>query len=130
MNDLKAAKARALGVATKVEKAKSDIVLLVENEYYNVINALEEITTAEVSMRLADSYYHSAEDGFKAGVVPYSELMDVQVNLSASKLSYINSVYNYSLSLARLLEASGLSSTLIEYRDNGAPIDIEYSLFR
>ena len=130
VNDLNAAKARALGVATKVEKAKSDIVLLVENEYYNVINALEEITTAEVSMRLADSYYHSAEDGFKAGVVPYSELMDVQVNLSASKLSYINSVYNYSLSLARLLEASGLSSTLIEYRDNGAPIDIEYSLFR
>ena len=78
ISNLKAASARVNSVAAKVEKAQSDIILLVENEYYNVINALENVATTESSIRLADNYYHSAEDGFKAGVVSYAELMDIK----------------------------------------------------
>lgn len=124
-NRLRASKAKAKSVEMIVEKAQSDIRLVVENEYYNVVNALNDITTAESSMRLSESYYQSAEDGFKAGVTSSTELMDAELGRSASKLSYINAVYNYCLSLARLLEASGLSHTLVEYRDNGVQIDIE-----
>jgi outer membrane protein TolC len=124
-NSLQASKAEMGSVMMMVDKARNDIRLLVENEYYNVINALEDITTAESSMRLAESYYVSAEDGFKAGVTSSTELMDAEVERSASKLSYINAVYNYCISLARLLEASGLSHTLVDYRDNGVQIDIK-----
>ena len=122
---LQAAKAKAKSVITDVENARSDIRLLVENEYYNMINALEDISTAEISIRLAESYYQSAYDGFKAGVTSSSELMDAEVNRSASKLSYIHAVYQYCLSLARLLEASGLSHLFDEHRKVGASIYIE-----
>ena len=118
-NKLRAAKAVANGVTTKVENAKNNIRLIVENEYYNVINALDNITTTESSIRLADSYFQSAQDGFKAGVTTSTELMDAEVNRSTSRLLYLNAVYEYCISLARLLEASGLSHTLSNSRENG-----------
>jgi outer membrane protein TolC len=118
-NKLRAAKAVANGVTTKVENAKNNIRLIVENEYYNVINALDNITTTESSIRLADSYFQSAQDGFKAGVTTSTELMDAEVNRSTSRLLYLNAVYEYCISLARLLEASSLSHTLSNYRENG-----------
>lgn len=117
-NKLRASKAVAEGVVTQVENARNNIRLLVENEYYNVINALDNIATAESAIRLVDSYFHSSQDGFKAGVATSTELMDAEINRSASRLSYLNAVYEYCISLTHLLEASGLSYTLNDYREN------------
>jgi outer membrane protein TolC len=122
---LQAAKREVDVVEREMEKARSDIVLLVENEYYNIMNALESISTAEASIDLAESYYQSAYDGFKAGVTSSTELMDAEVNRAASKLLYLDAVYQYTLSLARLLEVSGLTYLFEQHREYGSIVYID-----
>lgn len=128
MQMLRAAKSRVESVDAKIEKARSDVSLLVEQEYYNVINSLADIEASKSSIALAESYYNSAYEGFKEGVANATELLDAEVARAASLLSYLNSTYNYCVALARLLEASGLSHTFDEFRNNGELSHIENGL--
>ena len=122
---LKAAKSRVESVNMKIEKARDDISLLVEQEYYNVVNSLSDIMAAKHAIALAESYYNSAYEGFREGVVAASALLDAEVERAASMLSYLNSEYDYCLALARLLEVSGLSEQFVEFRDRGEMLKVE-----
>lgn len=124
----KAAKSRAEGVLAKVEKARSDILLLTEQEYYNVVNSLSDIEASRSMMLFAESYYNSAYEGFKEGVTTATQLLDAEVERAASHLSYLNATYNYCVAIARLLEASGLSHTLYDIMDNSEIVYMENSL--
>ena len=119
MQMLKAAKSRLEGVVAKIEKARSDISLFAEQQYYNVINSLADIDAAKSSMALADSYYMSTYESYKAGIATASQLLDAEVARAASVLSYLNVAYNHCLALVRLLRASGLSHMFDECRCNG-----------
>lgn len=120
----KAARSEAESVKYEVENARSDIMLLVDKEYYTLQNRLFNIAANERAMALAESYYHSASEGFREGVTSSTELMDACVEVAAAKVKYLNSAYEYCLSLARLLEASGLSGTLINYVAQGEKVFI------
>ena len=50
--------------------------------------------------------------------------MDARIALAASEVEYLDAVYSYVLSLARLLEVSGLSQEFILYIDSGVEVDI------
>ena len=106
------------------EKVKEDILLLVDKEYYALQNAMLDIDSSKRSIALAESYYTTALEGFKEGVTPSSELMDARIALAASEVEYLDAVYNYVLSLARLLEVSGLSGDFVSYVANGVEVDI------
>ena len=108
-------------LAAKVEE---DILLLVDKEYYALQNTLLNIDSSKRSIALAESYYTTALEGFREGVTPSSELMDARIALAASEVGYLDAVYNYILSLARLLEVSGLSDDFINYISNGVEVDI------
>lgn len=125
---LRAAKSRVDSVRSAVENGRDEIVLLAESEYYNMINAISNITASRTSIAAAESYYYSALEGFRAGVVSSSDLIDAEVARAVSMLSLLNATYNYCCSLARLLEVSALSHTFDMYRDNGEIIDIKNSL--
>lgn len=125
---LRAAKARVESVEAKVENARSNISLLAEQEYYNVINALADIEASRSLVALAESYYNSAHDGFEEGVTTTTELLDAETKRAASVLSYLNAAYDYCVAIARLLEASGLSHTFEQFRTSGEILYIENSL--
>jgi outer membrane protein TolC len=78
-------------------------------------NALKDISTSERLIDFATSYYESLLDGYREGVVSTSELMDAHVALAASKVEHLNALYDYKLSMARLLEASGMSADIAGY---------------
>jgi outer membrane protein TolC len=120
----KAAKSELQSVEEYVENAQSEIMLLVEKEYYTFENTLSNIATAMQSIALAETYYYSANEGFLEGIVAASELMDACVEVAAAKVEYLNAVYENCLALARLLEASGLSGTFIKYMSDGVIVDI------
>jgi outer membrane protein TolC len=63
-------------------------------------------------------------DAFRAGVASSSKLLDAEVARAVSKLSLLNAAYQCTLSLARLLEASGLIHTFGDYRDKAILLDI------
>lgn len=106
------------------EKAREDILLLVDREYYTLQNALLNISSSERSIAFAESYYTTSLEGFREGVTPSSDLMDARIALAASKVEYLNAVYNYVLSLAKLLEVSGLSEEFTECISSGIIVDI------
>lgn len=120
-----AAKSTERSVNDMAQKVREDILLLVDKEYYTLQNAMLNINSSKRSIVFAESYYTTALEGFREGVTPSSELMDARIALAASEVEYLDAVYNYILSLARLLEVSGLSDTFPLYMDSGAKVDIK-----
>lgn len=120
----RASKSVERSIQDLADKVKEDILLLVDKEYYALQNAMLDIDSSKRSIALAESYYTTALEGFKEGVTPSSELMDAHIALAASEVEYLDAVYNYVLSLARLLEVSGLSGDFVSYVANGVEVDI------
>ena len=119
-----ASKSGVKSVKEEVENAQSKIILLVEKEYYNLENTISNISATRRAIDFAESYYNSALEGFREGVVSSADLMDACTELAATKVEYLNAAYENTLTLARLLEASGLSDTFIQYVEQGTNIDI------
>lgn len=119
-----ASKSGVKSVKEEVENAQSNIILLVEKEYYNLENTMSNISATRRAIDFAESYYNSALEGFREGVVSSADLMDACTELAATKVEYLNAAYENTLTLARLLEASGLSDTFIQYVEQGTNIDI------
>lgn len=119
-----ASKSEVKSVKEEVENAQSNIILLVEKEYYNLENTISNISATRRAIDFAESYYNSALEGFREGVVSSADLMDACTELAATKVEYLNAAYENTLTLARLLEASGLSDTFIQYVEQGTNIDI------
>ena len=121
---LTAAQAKSRSVNEIVESAKDDILLLVDKEYYTLNNELLNIQSCERSISFAESYYETVSEGFREGVSASSDLMDARIALAGAKVEYLNAVYNYMLSLARLLEVAGLSSEFEVYKSHSNIVDI------
>ncbi|MBR4029105.1 MAG: TolC family protein [Alistipes sp.] len=120
----KSAQYTELSVESMAAKATEDILLLVDREYYTLQNALLGINSSKHSETFARSYYHSALEGFRAGVTSSVELMDARIALAGARVEYLSSVYDYTLALARLLELSGLSDRFMEYKSHSDIVDI------
>ncbi len=120
----RASKSVERSVQDMAAKVREDILLLIDKEYYALQNALLNIDSSKRSITLAESYYTTALEGFKEGVTPSSELMDARIALAASEVEYLDAVYEYVLSLARLLELSGLSDNFVNYISDGVMVDI------
>ncbi|MBO7263347.1 MAG: TolC family protein [Alistipes sp.] len=120
----RASKSVERSISEMSDKVREDILLLVDKEYYTLQNTLLNISSSERSIAFAESYYTMALEGFREGVTPSSELMDARIALAASEVVYLDAVYNYMLSLARLLELSGLSDDFMGYVSRGVIVDI------
>lgn len=120
----RAAKSIEQSTNNMADKVREDILLLVDREYYTMQNAMLNIGSSERSIAFAESYYTTALEGFREGVTPSSELMDARIALAASEVEYLDAVYEYVVSLARLLEVSGLSEEFLLYVSNGVEVDI------
>lgn len=120
----RASKSLERSVSDMTDKVNEDIQLLVDKEYYTLQNAMLNIDSSERSIAFAESYYTTTLEGFREGVTPSSELVDARIALAASKVEYLDAVYNYILSLARLLEVSGLSEDFITHISHGAEVNI------
>ena len=121
----KSAEYKARGVAEMVEKCQEDVLLLVDREYYSLQNSLAGIESCERSISFAESYYYTALEGFREGVVSSSDLMDARIALAGARVEYLNALYNHMLYLARLLEVSGLSREFLSYKSDAVIVDIK-----
>lgn len=122
---MQAAKSRTESVDKAIDSVESDILLLVDKEYYTLVNSLLSVDASRRAVEFAESYYNSAQEGFVEGITSSSDLMDACTELAASRVEYLNAAYESCKALVRLLEASGLSDNFVGYRDRGVTIDIE-----
>ena len=71
-------------------------------------SVISKIPVAEISRTQAEENYNLAVGRYKVGVGNYIEVKDAETTLSDAKLSYINAVFDYILSIAALNKAMGI----------------------
>lgn len=106
-------------VAQEVEqiaiKAHDDINLLIEELYNQLLNYHNHIISINSSIRFAEEYHQAKEIAFKEGWTTASDLIDAELNLAKARIERLEAAFNYDVTLAKLLEASGISIKFTDY---------------
>ena len=100
-------------------KVKSDIVALVEKCYNEMMKNREQLESLDSSMSFAREYLRVRDKAFQEGLATSTDLVDAQLNLSRVMIERLKSLYDFDVSLARLLEACGTSEQIDIYRNQG-----------
>ena len=107
-NKVKEAQNNMLSAYYNLTGAEQDILLEIKKSYLNVQDSKSKIPVAEISRTQAEENYNLAVGRYKVGVGNYIEVKDAETTLSDAKLSYINAVFDYILSIAALNKAMGI----------------------
>ena len=97
------------------EVAARDVALLVEKLYNSVQSVISTISAVERSVRYAEEYLRSKRSAYREGMATSTEVVDAALNLSRAKLERVETAYEFDLALARLLEASGVGESFVQY---------------
>lgn len=78
----------------------------------------EQLESIETSLNFATEYLRVREKSFAEGFATSLDVVDARLNLAKVKIERLNLVYTYDITLAQLLEASGLSQQIEQYQTN------------
>ncbi|QZT37520.1 TolC family protein [Halosquirtibacter xylanolyticus] len=117
-NKIKAAKAKRSQVAVYKDKASHDINTVVLKTYHEIEKASESATTLDSTMEFAEEYYRVRNKAFKEGFATSTQVVDAQMNLSKTKIERLQSMYQYDMAFAKLLEWCGMSESFVSYTVN------------
>lgn len=115
---VQAAKSLQRRVVDIQDKAENDIQVLVTNLYNQLMKTSEQLTSIETSLKFSEEYLRVREKSFGEGLATSLDVVDAQLNLSKVKIERLNLIYTYDVTLAQLLEASGLSQQIQTYQTN------------
>ena len=102
-------------VETRREGARRDVSTLVQSRYDEYVSAVDQYTSLQSSLDLAEESLRSEQRAFAEGVGTSLQVVDAQLALSRIRVERLNAQYDAVVALARLLEASGQSDRLLEY---------------
>lgn len=86
-----------------------NVVLDVQQAYLSLKEAEKRIQTTQVAVNQAQEDYNIAQVRYSAGVGTNLDVMDAQVALTQAKTNYIQALYDYNTSRAKLEKAIGAS---------------------
>ena len=110
-----AAKQTARRVGALQNKAGKDISVLVEKLYNQMENYRTQMASIEASLAFAEEYLKTKNAAFLEGMSSSTDLIDAELNLAKVKTERIEAAYRYDVSLAKLLEAAGISDEFTAY---------------
>jgi len=114
-NELKAAVSTRESIEFLEAKAQKDVATAIENFYFEIEKSQEEIMNLKVQEELAKELVRVRTKAFSEGLATSTQVVDAETNLSVVKLLILNTKYIYIISLANLLEFSGLSKEFLKY---------------
>ena len=110
-----AAKQTVRRVEALQDKAGNDISGLVEKLYNQMENYRTQMASIEASLAFAEEYLKTKNAAFLEGMSSSTDLIDAELNLAKVKTERIEAAYRYDVSLAKLLEAAGISDEFTAY---------------
>ena len=110
-----AAKQTVRRVEALQDKAGNDISVLVEKLYNQMENYRTQMASIEASLAFAEEYLKTKNAAFLEGMSSSTDLIDAELNLAKVKTERIEAAYRYDVSLAKLLEAAGISDEFTAY---------------
>ena len=125
---VKAARFKADQVEEINEKAYADVTTMVD-KLYNELNMYhEQLTELESAKNFAEEYLRVREKAFHEEMSNATEVVDANLALASVRIERLQAMYNYDLTLARLLQFSGIPEEFNTYRHrNGAKTE-SYSI--
>ena len=96
-------------------RAEQDIALLVESLYNRLQASLSALPAVERSVRFAEDFLRNKRVAFREGMATSTDVVDAALNLSRAQIERLNTAYEFDLVLARLLDASGMGDSFIQY---------------
>ena len=97
-----------------ISQTKSDLKLLVEKTYKEMIQFKEEYEARDSALNMAKENLKLREIAFKEGLATSVEVVDAQTFLTASKTRRLNALYNYVLKISQLAVLSGDKNLFFE----------------
>lgn len=88
-----------------LKKLEKDITLEVESAYYEYLNQQDQLRSSELQLKHNQIYLEATEAKFRAGLVPFKDVLDAQVVLNQSENDYqqtLHDVYLAEISLQKV----------------------------
>ena len=114
-NRLKAARFVEKKARLLEQRAKKDIVTLVEKRYQELMKALEQYNAIAASLNLTEEFVRIRQRSFEEGIATSLDVVDAQLALSRVLVDRLNAAFEFDVALSELLEACGMSDSLTEY---------------
>lgn len=96
-------------------QAEHDVSVLVEQLYNELMNYRNRMRSIDASLAFAESYLRMKDAAFREGMATSTELIDAELDLAGVQTERLQNAYNYDRTLARLLEAAGISHEFAAY---------------
>lgn len=93
----------------QLRQAKDSAQLEVRQAYLNMLEAEKRIETSNVAVTKAEEDYKIAQVRYSAGVGTNLDVIDSQVALTTAKTNYVQALYDYNTSRAKLDKAMGIA---------------------
>ena len=107
-------------------KADKDISVLIESLYSKMLNYRNQISSIESSIAFAEEYLRAKNAAYVEGMATSTDLIDAELNLAKVRIERMQAAYNFDVSLAKLLEAAGISEEFIGYSRSANARHITY----
>ncbi|MFL0106658.1 TolC family protein [Tenacibaculum maritimum] len=121
LNTLKSARLGIEGNKLDLAKIENDISLNVVNFYLNVLFAKENLNVARIQAEISQNQIERAKARFEAGVIPKSDLLNVQSTAATDVQNVVNQENTLNLALLNLRQALQVASDTFDV----LPIDVE-----
>ncbi|MGL5894867.1 MAG: TolC family protein [Bacteroidales bacterium] len=110
-----AAKSTLRQVEAYGEKANADVQALIVKLYNSLEASSKQIPSINTSLEFASEYLRIKEEAFAEGAASSTEVVDARLNLNKIKTERLQVAYTYNVTLAKLLEACGISEQFVQY---------------
>jgi len=116
MNKRKSAQMKVEQVNEFQQKANNDVQTGIEKYYQEIQMSLEQIQELNTANDFTEEYYRARQNAFREGIATSTEVVDAKLLLVKVKIEKLQAVYNFDVSLAKLLELCGLSENFNIYQ--------------
>lgn len=101
---------------SEAETARDGIDTALEAAVLNLVSSAKQVGASKLALSYTEQTYEQLQQRYRMNMISSGELLDVELMLSAARVSYTGSLYNYYKARAALKQLLGMS-TMDEYND-------------
>ncbi|MEF9949724.1 MAG: TolC family protein [Mucinivorans sp.] len=99
-------------------QAEIDIQVLVEKLYTELTSSIQAVKAADATIAFATEYLRVKKEGFTQGMVPASDVVDAELNLSKTRTERLAAAYRFDVALTNLLALTSETDRLANYQNS------------
>ncbi len=108
------------------EQANADIETVIEKSHHEVLMDIEQLDELDTALEFANEYSQVRQKAFAEGMSTSTEVVDARLVVAKVQIERLETIYNYDVALARLLQYAGMHNDFVNYQLRG---DVEFESY-